>query len=147
MSRKCTVQKLASEVSRTDKRTLGKLVGGRGEAYVRKTPTLNLINLPTANVYNKAIPILPPPPFFSYFFFFFYFICSHTRILAAHPGIVAYLLSYVQFFLSDFPLAPRGGLGCLVSPSCLEPQGCHLISLFCLLSSSSSAYFCCSFCL
>ena len=31
-------------------------------------------------------------------------------------------------------LPPKGGRGCLMSPSCLESQGCHLIPLSCLLS-------------
>ena len=33
---------------------------------------------------------------------------------------------------------PKGGLGCLMSTPCLEPQGCHLIQLYYLLSCSSS---------
>ena len=34
--------------------------------------------------------------------------------------------------------ALKGGLGCLMSPLCLESQGCHLIPLYYLLSSSSA---------
>ena len=34
--------------------------------------------------------------------------------------------------------SPKGGRGCLMSPSCLESQGCHLIPLSYLLS----CYFC-----
>ena len=41
---------------------------------------------------------------------------------------------------------PKGGLGCLMSPLCLESQGCHLIPLYYLLS-RSSAYRCYFFCL
>ena len=37
---------------------------------------------------------------------------------------------------------PKGGQGCLITPPCLESQGCHLIPLYCLLSrfSASSSY-------
>ena len=35
-----------------------------------------------------------------------------------------------------YPL--KGGRGCLMSPPCLESQGCHLIPLCCLLSCSSA---------
>ena len=41
----------------------------------------------------------------------------------------------------DFPSfndPPKGGRGCLMSPPCLESQGCHLIPLFYLLSCSSA---------
>ena len=34
--------------------------------------------------------------------------------------------------------APKGGRGCLMSPPCLESQGCHLIPLCFLLSCSSA---------
>ena len=33
---------------------------------------------------------------------------------------------------------PKGGRGCLMSPPCLESQGCHLIPLCYLLSCSSA---------
>ena len=36
------------------------------------------------------------------------------------------------------PPPPKGGRGCLMSPPCLESQGCHLIPLCCLLSCSSA---------
>ena len=41
---------------------------------------------------------------------------------------------------------PKGGRWCLMSPPCLESQGCHLIPL-CYLLSCSSAWVCYSFCL
>ena len=34
--------------------------------------------------------------------------------------------------------APKGRLGCLMSPPCLESQGCHLIPLYYLLSCTSA---------
>ena len=36
------------------------------------------------------------------------------------------------------PFPPKGGRGCLMSPPCLESQGCHLIPLCYLLSCSSA---------
>ena len=52
-------------------------------------------------------------------------------------GILTSLLLCAH--LSDFghrmpSEAPKGGWGCLMSPPCLESQGCHLISFCCLLS-------------
>ena len=44
-----------------------------------------------------------------------------------------YLL--MKVFLSP---SPKGGRGCLMSPPCLESQGCHLIPLCYLLSCSSA---------
>ena len=41
---------------------------------------------------------------------------------------------------------PKGGQGCLMSTSCLESQGCHLIPLSYLLSCFFSAWTSCSFC-
>ena len=44
--------------------------------------------------------------------------------------------------------APKGGRGCLMSPFCLESQGCHLISFsyllscVCVFSAWSSCFFC-----
>ena len=45
-----------------------------------------------------------------------------------------------------FPSPPKGSRGCLMSPPCLESQGCHLIPLYYLLS-CSSAKSCYPFCL
>ena len=42
---------------------------------------------------------------------------------------------------------PKAGRGCLMYLSCLESQGCHLISISFLLSSFFYLYSCCSFCL
>ena len=42
----------------------------------------------------------------------------------------------VSAMLSLFP--PKGGRGCLMSPPCLESQGCHLIPLCYFLSCSSA---------
>ena len=36
-------------------------------------------------------------------------------------------------------ISPKGGWGCLMSPSYLESQGCHLIPLSCLLSCFSAS--------
>ena len=44
-------------------------------------------------------------------------------------------------------IPPKGGWGCLMSPSCLESQGCHLIPLSYLLACFFSAKVSCSFCL
>ena len=54
--------------------------------------------------------------FFGLFFFFFFLI----------------MLVCNGFFLEClmFSCSPKGGQGCLMSPSCLESQGRHLISLF-----------------
>ena len=41
-----------------------------------------------------------------------------------------------KHYLSLSP--PKGGRGCLMSPPCLESQGCHLIPLCYLLSCSSA---------
>ena len=44
-----------------------------------------------------------------------------------------YINSFV--FIGSFTLfSPKGGQGCLMSSSCLESQGCHLIPLSYLLS-------------
>ena len=43
-------------------------------------------------------------------------------------------------------IPPKGGCGCLMSPPCLESQGCHLIPL-CYLLSCVSASSCYSVCL
>ena len=37
-------------------------------------------------------------------------------------------------FIVTVSAPPKGGQGCLMSPSCLESQGCHLVSLSYLLS-------------
>ena len=62
---------------------------------------------------------------------------SHISILYMHPSFCPPLLS------------PEGGQGCLMSPSCLESQGCHLTPLsyllscfFCLVLFSLSVIFC-----
>ena len=47
--------------------------------------------------------------------------------------------------LSLYLWPPKGGRGCLMSPPCLESQGCHLIPL-CYLLSCSSASSCYPFC-
>ena len=43
-------------------------------------------------------------------------------------------------YTSSLPMRqpPKGGRGCLMSPPCLESQGCHLIPLCCRLSCSSA---------
>ena len=50
-----------------------------------------------------------------------------------------YNILYIFFIASVHSPPPKGGRGCLMSPPCLESQGCHLIPLCYLLSSSSSA--------
>ena len=55
-------------------------------------------------------------------------------------------LDFGVFEVSIFAQTPRkGGRGCLMSPPCLESQGCHLIPL-CYLLSCSSAQSCYPFC-
>ena len=51
-----------------------------------------------------------------------------------------------QSLMFIFFYPPKGGQGCLMSPPCLESQGCHLIPRCCLLS-CSSAQSCYPFCL
>ena len=56
-------------------------------------------------------------------------------------GILTSLLLCAH--LSDFghrmpSEAPKGGWGCLMSPPCLESQGCHLIPLYYLFSCFSA---------
>ena len=54
--------------------------------------------------------------------------------------------AFSPFFLSchyagdafSLEVPPKGGWGCLMSPPCLESQGCHLIPLCYLLSCSSA---------
>ena len=53
---------------------------------------------------------------------------------------------YDLVFLFHLSWPPKEGQGCLMSPRCLESQGCHLIPL-CYLLSCSSAWSCYSFCL
>ena len=57
---------------------------------------------------------------------------QHSRVSVNRSQISLRLLS----FNSQSP--PKGGRGCLMSPPCLESQGCHLIPLFYLLSCSSA---------
>ena len=56
------------------------------------------------------------------------------------PGLISALLvlSAIYLFLKVSLNPPKGGWGCLISPPCLESQGCHLIPLCCLLSCSSA---------
>ena len=51
--------------------------------------------------------------------------------MTIHLPIAVWVLLYTYKKQS-----PKGGWGCLMSPSCLESQGCHLISHSYLLSSS-----------
>ena len=49
------------------------------------------------------------------------------------------VLHSLTFVIPSSPqLPPKGGWGCLMSPPCLESQGCHLIPLCYLLSCSSA---------
>ena len=76
-------------------------------------------------IYTAANPSgFPHTPFF--------FFCS------SEFNIAHFLFSTLLIF--RFPLfsPPKGGRGCLMSPSCLESQGCYLIPLCCLLSCSSA---------
>ena len=60
--------------------------------------------------------------------------------------LTSLMVSPVSFVLTVLELCKRchewflqkGGQGCLMSPPCLESQGCHLIPLCCLLSRSSA---------
>ena len=56
------------------------------------------------------------------------------------------LLVVSHLFVPAGPFCPEGGRGCLMSPPCLESQGCHLIPL-CYLLSCSSPWSCYPFCL
>ena len=47
-------------------------------------------------------------------------------------------LNMIVSTISTELLPPKGGRGCLMSPPCLESQGCHLIPLCYLLSCSSA---------
>ena len=49
-----------------------------------------------------------------------------------HFGETLFILACVTLTLS-LPFPPKGGRGCLMSLSCLESHGCHLIPLFYLL--------------
>ena len=56
---------------------------------------------------------------------------------------VKYTSAALQQGICALPLSlslstPKGGRGCLMSPPCLESQGCHLIPLCYLLSCSSA---------
>ena len=44
------------------------------------------------------------------------------------------LVSHYQIWRGFCPYTPKGGWGYLMAHSCLESQGCHLISLSYLLS-------------
>ena len=46
--------------------------------------------------------------------------------------------SVLTFIMLLDLIPPKGGRGCLMSPACLESQGCHLIPLCYLLSRSSA---------
>ena len=48
------------------------------------------------------------------------------------------LMINIKYCLTLIVPIPKGGRGCLMSPHCLESQGCHLIPLCYLLSSSSA---------
>ena len=59
--------------------------------------------------------------------------------LQSHLHVVRMLR--ILSMLTPFTLflcPPKGGRGCLMSPPCLESQGCHLIPLCYLLSCSSA---------
>ena len=65
---------------------------------------------------------------------------SHIHNTVGLPPAPSYRLFFIILFL---PLCtsrtpPKGGRGCLMSPPCLESQGCHLIPLCYLLSCSSA---------
>ena len=62
---------------------------------------------------------------------------AHTRA-HTHAQARTQAIKHISFGLSVPGTAPEGRPGCLMSPPCLESQGCHLIPLFYLLSCSSA---------
>ena len=61
----------------------------------------------------------------------------------SHPGeVAAGAGDQVDDHESFFDMALKGGLGCPMSPTYLESQGCHLIPLYYLLSWSSAYSHC-----
>ena len=78
------------------------------------------------------------------------YVQSHTKPGTGHPTLVGtfcavsheawYRTSHFRrdFLCSLTESPPKGGRGCLMSPPCLESQGCHLIPLCYLLSCSSA---------
>ena len=53
-------------------------------------------------------------------------------------GEQSYYLQNIQLIHFTQLGPPKGGRGCLMSPPCLESQGCHLIPRCYLLSCSSA---------
>ena len=60
--------------------------------------------------------------------------CTTLHYTALHYTTLHYTTILLHLLLLVLVLLPKGGRGCLMSPSCLESQGCHLIPLSYLLS-------------
>ena len=89
-------------------------------------------------------------PFFSEDGIMLWFAASQRRLLrpallaadAAETCVHVFIyvrnaVTHAKFHWLGFVWPPKGGRGCLMSPPCLESQGCHLIPLCYLLSCSS----------
>ena len=81
------------------------------------------------------------PLYFERPFIVIFWLCTQEAFTVRHTWAETLFFFFkIQYCTFSFLLyrPPKGGLGCLMSPPCLESQGCHLIPLCYLLSCSSA---------
>ena len=61
--------------------------------------------------------------------------CLHNVVVVVGCELLRMWYELFSMHTSD---APKGGQGCLISPPCLESQGCHLVPLYYFLSCFSA---------